>query len=87
MSHDPIFTFLIACICVFTAWLIFYQIEIRLRIVASIKCYFGKHKRVYKKLGLVVKEYRCIYCGKAKDHSHLRILDGGKKDLGIKFKW
>lgn len=87
MPHDPIVLFFIFGLYAFIAWLIFYQIELRLRIIAGIKCRFGYHKRVHKKLGQVVKEYRCVHCGKAKDHPHLKILDGGKKDLGTKFKW
>lgn len=86
-AHEITAIYLLGAIYAFTAWLIFYQIEIRFHIIARIKCRFGYHKRIYKELGLTKKEYRCVNCGKTKDHPHLKVIEGGKKDLGTPFRF
>ncbi len=87
MQHDIPMLIILAIIYGTAAWLILYQIEIRVRFYARTKCRFGYHKRISKESGKTIKHYRCINCGKPKDHPHLQIIDGGKKDLGVKFRF
>lgn len=87
MQHDMFFTILIGCLYAFIAWLILYQIEIRLRLYAKIKCRLGFHKRTQKELGKTVKTNRCVHCKLPKSRANLTVIQGGKKDLGSNFKW
>lgn len=85
--HDiPVLLFL-GAIYALTAYLILYQIEIRLRIVARIKCRLGYHKRTYKELGKIVTSHRCVHCKKSKSNANLTLIEGGKKDIGSTFKF
>jgi hypothetical protein len=50
------------------------------------KCKSGKHTFIvghYTK----VNKYFCLHCKSPRKHPQLRVLDGGKKDLDIKFKF
>jgi hypothetical protein len=87
MKDDNFIFLLLTGIYIFTFWLICYQIELRWRPVARIKCKFGYHKRKFKRLGQDVSSYRCEVCGKAKDHPHLKVIDGGKKDFDVPFRF
>lgn len=86
MKQEPIFIFIFICIYGFMAWLILYQIEIRLRLYAKLKCKLGYHKRTKTELGKTVKTYRCIYCNQPKS-THLTVINGGKKDIDNKFRF
>lgn len=52
----------------------------------KLKCKFGIHRRIRKKLGKRVKTYHCTVCSKAKKHPHLEIVEGGKKEYDLGFK-
>ncbi len=62
-------------------WLIGAQVDLRLKIVARIKCLFGKH--AYKDKGK--PKYRCQICSKAQ--FHLKAIDGGKKSIDLRFRF
>jgi hypothetical protein len=85
-DHDFAAYFVLA-IYGFIFLLILWNIELRLHPLGRIKCKFGHHKRKFKKLGEMVSQYRCERCGKPKDHPHLKVIDGGKKDLDITFRF
>lgn len=86
MRHDDTLAFIVLSLYVFIFWVILYQVELRWRPFASIKCKLGFHQRTAVDLGKSVKKFRCIHCGKAKNHSHLKVIQGGKKTIDTKFK-
>jgi len=86
-DHDPFILFLIFSLYAFISWLIVYQIELRWRPIAKLKCRLGYHRRRFRQLGREVSQYKCSICGKPKDHPHLKVIEGGKKDFGSTFKW
>lgn len=86
MQHDTPAIVLIGILYFAITWLILYQVEIRLRIFGRIKCRFGRHKRTSVELGKTVKHFKCLNCGQPKTH-HLKLIEGGKKDLGVKFRF
>lgn len=67
--------------------LILYHIEIRWNPFGKLKCLLGVHRRTRKDGKKKVKTYHCTICSKAKNHPNLKIVHGGKKDFGNKFKW
>ena len=69
------------------ACVILYQVEMKWRIIASLKCKLGIHKRTVKVLKIVVHKYYCIYCKEPKKGSKLTIIEGGRKYLDIKYPW
>lgn len=87
MQHDNGIWYILGAIYAFTAYLMLYQIEIRFKPLARLKCRFGYHRRIHKELGKIVSQYRCVHCNKPKDHPHLKVVEGGKKDLGTPFKF
>lgn len=87
MQNNTIFPYIVGGMYALIFWLFIYQIEIRWHPYAKIKCKFGFHKRTTKKSGKITNKYRCVHCNSSKSHPHLRIIDGGKKDIGIKFRF
>lgn len=87
MQHDLFILYLIGGMYAFIAWLILYQIEIRWRPFAKMKCRLGYHKRSHKALGQKISQYRCVHCNKPKNHPHLKVIQGEKKNFDNNFKF
>lgn len=75
-------TILIIIIC-----LVLYQIDVRWNPLGRLKCKLGIHRRVRKTFTKRVKTYHCTVCSKAKNYPDLKIIDGGKKDPVVGYKW
>ena len=87
MKLEHFFFFINIAFYVFIFGLIMYHIEIRWNPFGKMKCKLGIHRRTRKEVKKKVKTYHCTICSKAKNHPHLNIVQGGKKDFGTKFKW
>lgn len=79
MQKDSIILYSILSLYFLIACLVARQVEIQFRPFSQLKCKLGFHKRE-------IRQYRCVYCKKPKKHPHLKYVEGGKKDLGIKFR-
>ncbi len=62
-------------------WLILYQVDLRVNFYGKLKCKLGLHKRYITKDGQKIKKYKCEFCKKPKKHPHLKLVDGGKKNV------
>lgn len=88
MQSDSTVIFILGGVYAIAVWLVLHHvIGIKLRLYSRIKCRLGFHKRTEKRIDMIIRHYKCLNCNKPKDHPHLQSLDGGKKDLGIKFNW